>query len=181
VKPDAPSKPHRIACACGAEPEAFALRQSFKLLAEQVRAWGFANGRQESDAELVGRALREMRGTLDEWRAVPDAMGQNANQPPSAAAAQGRGLRAERDELRRKLSALADEAETLRGEVATQHATLAGWVRRAGDMLDIAAGDGLEWPDAGDPAEWVLEVCEALGGGEWPDVRAKLDPPRGHA
>jgi len=68
-----PSKPNRILCTCGAEPEAYRLRTGNKLLADTVRSWGWESRAQESNGELVGRVLHEMHETVAALRAERDA------------------------------------------------------------------------------------------------------------
>jgi len=61
-----PTKPHRVMCTCGAEPRRHMLEQGIKLLADKVRAHGWTNRRQESNGELVGRALWDLLAERDQ-------------------------------------------------------------------------------------------------------------------
>lgn len=65
-----PTKAHRKLCVCGAEPEAHFLRTGIKLLADTVRFWGWTNRKQESNGELVGRALHDMHAEIGRLRAI---------------------------------------------------------------------------------------------------------------
>jgi len=49
--------------------EAHRLRTGNKLLADTVRAWGWENRKQESNGELIGRALHEMHAEITTLRA----------------------------------------------------------------------------------------------------------------
>lgn len=57
---------------------------------------------------------------------------------------------------------------------AAEMERLRAWLVRAGDMLDVAVGNGLFWPDAGDPACLMLEIFEHYGANGWPETRVVL-------
>ena len=50
---------------CKHQAEAHHLRAGIKLLADTVRSWGWVSRRQESNGEIVGRALHEMQSRIE--------------------------------------------------------------------------------------------------------------------
>lgn len=60
-----PSKPDRVFCVCGADPERHHLKTSMKHLADIARSFGYKNRIQESNQELVGRALFSQEQSIE--------------------------------------------------------------------------------------------------------------------